>query len=357
MFAHIYLWVIELNNTIKIVFRFLAATTVAILFAVKPQASSQGARQALELCFSTVIPSLFPFMTVSGYILNCDMLSVLGKRSERLCRFLFDLPKEAGMIFVMSMLGGFPVGASLIDDSVQKGRLTLNQARRMLLFCVNPGPAFVINIVGVSMLGSQRAGVIILVSLFLSSLITGIISRIFKHGEESRHFSTYSDTDSPLILSVKKSISTIIGVCGWIVIFSAFLGVINSFSFNETAKQWLNMLAEVTVGCGISAKSFPLPITVLILGWSGVCVHLQLMPCISACKLKYKHFAVARIFNGVVGMGISRVLFRIFPCEAEVFSNAGEILPRAVSISVPATAGLLFLSALMILDLAPKRKV
>ncbi len=261
------------------------------------------------------------------------------------------------MILLMSMLGGFPVGAGLIADSVQKGRLTLNQAKRMLLFCVNPGPAFVINIVGVSMLGSQRAGVIILVSLFISSLITGIISRIFKHGEEPRCFSTSFNTESPLILSVKKSISAIIGVCGWIVIFSALLGVVNSFSLDETVKQWLNMLAEVTGGCRISAENFPLPITVLILGWSGVCVHLQLMTCISACKLKYKHFAVARIFNGVVGMGISWLLFRIFPCETAVFSNAGEILPRTVSISVPATAGLLFLSALVILDLAPKRKV
>ena len=346
-----------MNNTIKRIIKVLFVSAIVTVFMLKPLETIQGAKQALELCFSTVVPSLLPFMTVSAYVLNSDVLTVFGKMSEKLSRFLFDLPKEAWVIFVMSMLGGFPVGARLIADSVQKGRLSLNQAKRMLLFCVNPGPAFVVNIVGVSMLGSPRAGVIILVSLCLSSLVTGIISRVFNNGEKSPHFSAFFDTSSPLVTSVKESINAIIGVCGWIVVFSALLGAVNSFPFDETMKQWLNMVAEVTGGCGISVRIFPLPVTVLILGWSGICVHLQLMTYISACKLKYKHFAVARIFNGVVSMAISFVLFRIFPCETSVFSNAGEILPRAVSVSVPATAGLLFLSALVILDLAPKRKV
>ena len=346
-----------MNNSIKKVLKIVSAAAVVTALVLRPQAASQGAKEALELCFSTVVPSLFPFMTVSAYILNSDVASLLGKRSEKLCRFLFDLPKEAGMIFVMSLVGGFPVGARLIADSVQKGRLTENQAKRMLLFCVNPGPAFVISIVGIAMLGSRRAGVILFASVCFSSLITGIISRFFKDGNEIRHYSTHFDTKSPLILSVKESINAILGVCGWIVIFSALSGVVNSFFFDEMMKQFFNMAAEVTVGCGISAKSFPLPVTALVLGWSGVCVHLQLMTYISACRLKYRHFAVARIFNGVVSMAVSFVLFRIFPCETSVFSNAGEILPQTVSVSVPATAGLLFLFALIILDLAPKRKV
>ena len=324
---------------------------------LRPQASVQGAKQALELCFATVVPSLFPFMTVAAYILNSDITSFLGKRSERLSRFLFDLPKEAGVIFIMSLVGGFPVGARLITDSFQKGRLTVNQAKRMLLFCVNPGPAFVINIVGLSMLGSQRAGVLLFVSVCFSALITGVISRVFKDDDKVADCSINSGISSPLILSVKESINAIISVCGWIVIFSSLMGVVNSFQFDEMLKQWLNMAAEVTSGCAISVKSFPLPVTALILGWSGICVHLQLMSYISACKLKYKHFAVARIFNGVVSMAVSFILFRAFPCETSVFSNAGEIMPQSVSVSVPATAGMLFLFALIILDLAPKRKV
>ena len=348
---------IELNNTIKTILKSAVAMAVIIAFICQSRASAQGARQALGLCAATVIPSLFPFMTVSTYILKSDILSLFGKRSEKICRFLFDLPKQAGIIFLMSLVGGFPVGAKLIADGIKSGSLSVNQGKRMLLFCVNPGPAFVINIVGTALLGSRKAGVILLVSLCVSSFVTGIISRFFKDGKELTANCNKMQEASPLVSSVSESVTAIIGVCAWIVVFSALLGVINASSLNESAKQWLNMLAEVTGGCQISAKKFPLPVTALLLGWSGFSVHAQIMPYVSVARLKYKHFAVSRLFNGTLSMGISYLLFKAFPCQVSVFSNAGEILPQTVSVSVPATVGLLFLSALVILDLAPKRKV
>ncbi|MBQ8783628.1 MAG: hypothetical protein IJZ57_07655 [Clostridia bacterium] len=346
-----------MNNTIKTILKSVGAVAVIVALVWQAKASVQGARQALELCASTVIPSLLPFMCVSSYILKSDILSFSGKRSKKICRFLFNLPKQAGVIFLMSLVGGYPVGAKLISDSIKSGSLSQNQGKRMLLFCVNPGPAFVVNIVGTAMLGSVEAGVILLVSLCLASFVTGVISRFFGDGKEKTLPFNKKQEASPLVSSVSESITAIMGVCGWIVVFSALLGVINAAPLSENAKQWLNMLSEVTGGCRISAKQFPLPVTALILGWSGFSVHAQIMPYISTAKLRYKHFAVARLFNGALGMGISYLLFQIFPCKISVFSNAGEILPRAVSVSAPATAGLLFLSALVILDLAPKRKV
>ncbi len=261
------------------------------------------------------------------------------------------------MIFLMSLTGGFPVGAKLVGDGVKSCRLTHSQGKRMLLFCVNPGPAFVINVVGTALLGSSRAGVILLAGVCLASLISGVLSRIFSV-EEAVHTATDGVRDSsPLISAVSESINAIISVCAWIVVFSAFLGVVNSLPMEEELKQWINMLAEVTKGCILSAEKFPLSVTALILGWSGLSVHAQLLPYIKTVGLKYRYFAVARIFNGVLSSGITWVLFRIFPCEITVFSNVSDIMPRSVSISVPATIGLLFLSALVILDLAPKRKV
>ena len=193
--------------------------------------------------------------------------------------------------------------------------------------------------------------------LCISALITGMISAFFKNDKDCNQKHIRAKSSCPLVDSVSESAAAIIGVCAWVVFFSSLLSVINSMEINQSAKMWLCMFTEVTNGCAFSIKNFPLSITVFLLGWSGLSVHAQLMPYILTCGLKYKHFAVARLFNGALSMGISSVLFRIIPCEISVFSNAGEILPRAVSISVPATVGLLFLSALIILDLAPKRKV
>lgn len=346
-----------MNNSIKTVFKAVASTVCIILFIAQAESAASGARQALEVCAATIIPSMLPFMVISTYMLKSDILPALGKRSERICRRVFGLPGQAAVIFLMSMVGGFPVGAKLTADCVKCGQLTHNQGKRMLLFCVNPGPAFVINIVGSFMLGNQKAGVILLVSLCLASFFTGVISKIFNDKEEYVSNTEKKSSASPLVDSVSESISAIISICGWIVVFSAFLYIINESSLPEKVIQWLNMLAEVTGGCRISASNFPLPLTAFVLGWSGLSVHAQIMTYLISVGLKYKYFAVARVFNASLSMGISYLLFKLFPCQISVFSNVGEIMPKTVSVSVPATVGMLFLSALVILDLAPKRKM
>lgn len=328
-----------------------------VVVVIKAESSAEGAKYALEMCAGTVIPSLFPFMIISSYLLKSDLFSSLGQKGEKVCRCLFDLPKESGVIFLMSLIGGFPVGAKMISDCVKNGKLTSNQGKRMLLFCVNPGPAFVINIVGVFMLGSKKAGVIILTSLCASSFVSGIASRVFKKDEEITV--KYKKVTSYGILyeSVNDSIKSMISICAWIVIFGAIQFIINDISLPQNAKLWLAMVSEVTNGCRIAASEFPLPITAFILGWSGFSVHAQIMQYVSSVGLRYKYFFVARMINAAMSFGVSSVLFKLFPCEVSVFSNVSEIIPQAVSVSVPAAIAMIFLFALVILDLAPGRKV
>lgn len=348
---------IELNNTIKSILRLVGAVGCVGFLIAKADAVAFGVGGALELCVTRIFPSVFPFMVVSSYILKSGAISVLEHKIEKLSRFVFCLPARAGVIFIMSLVGGFPVGAKLISDSVKNHALTRNQGKRMLLFCVNPGPAFVINMIGVSLIGSYRAGVILFVSLCVASLTAGIVSRLFKSKEGEELLSPLSKDPYPLIDAVNESVESILRMCAWIVIFSAFLGVVDTLPVEEGGKEWLTMVAEVTKGCSTCVKKYPLPFMAFVLGWSGFSVHAQLMPYIAVSGLKYKHFAVARVFNATVSLGVAGILFKLFPCKVSVFSNLGEFVPHVVSISAPATVGLLFLSALVILDLAPKRKM
>ncbi len=258
----------------------------------------------------------------------------------------------------MSMIGGFPIGAKMISDCVKDNKLTKNQGKRMLLFCVNPGPAFVINIVGVFMLKSYKAGAVLLVSLCVSSFVTGIVSRIFKKEEpELTNRSSPTPKQGVLYESVNDSVKSIISICGWIVVFCAIQFIVNASPISEHTKQWLNIVCEVTSGCDISTKSFPLSVTAFVLGWAGLSVHAQIMQYIETVGLKYKYFVVSRVINGSLSFAFSYILFKLFPCEVSAFSNLGEIIPQAVSVSVPAAIAMMFLFVLVILDLAPGKKV
>ena len=347
-----------MKNTVKSVIKIAAVIFVCTILIIKADSASQGVKSAMSLCAFTVVPSLLPFMAVSLYALESGAMSALGKPMKKISRLLFNLPGEGTVIFLMSMVGGFPVGAKLTAKGVEKGIFTKQQGRRMMCFCICAGPAFVINAVGANMLGSVRAGVILLVSLFLSSLFCGVISRFFdKSAPETKDESVFEPDGSAAINSVRDSIESLITICGWILVFGAAGAIISDSPLPEKAREWVCIFLEVTNGCKIAGEKFPVCVTAFVLGWSGLAVHAQIMPFMKSVGLKYRFFAAVRAVGAAVSCAVSYALFRLFPCEAQAFSNAGETVPHIFSVSAPACAAMLLLFALIILDLAPREKV
>ena len=63
-----------------------------------------GMREGLQVCLETVIPSLFPF-TVASLVLFKLKVPVLSQKA---------------IIMLLSHLGGYPVGAKLIDTAYKE---------------------------------------------------------------------------------------------------------------------------------------------------------------------------------------------------------------------------------------------
>ena len=60
-----------------------------------------------------------------------------------------------------------------MGELLKSGSITRREAGRMLLFCVNAGPAFVVSTVGAGLLGNARYGVVLLAAHMLASLTIG----------------------------------------------------------------------------------------------------------------------------------------------------------------------------------------
>lgn len=358
MSCHIYLWVIKVKNTVKKGLIFLACAFLAAVCIINAESAADGILSSMKLCAATVIPSLFPFTVLSSYILYSGTLTSSARFFEPVCRKLFRLPGESAGIILMSFIGGFPVGAKMISSALKNGVLNENQSRRMMLFCVNAGPAFVINIVGSSMLGSKKAGAVLLASTVISSLIIGFAARFFDEEEKIQsEQSAEINRSGALIKAVESSVKTVILVCGWIIIFGALRQIISDRMDSERLKMWSNVLCEVTVGCRTASAIFPLPVTAFVLGFSGFAVHAQLLPFLDDAGLPYKLFFSFRVLNGALAAVISDILFRIFPCEVQVFASAERIMPVAFSVSAYSAAAAIITCILIILDLAPTKKM
>lgn len=334
---------------------------MAFLLLLMPEKAAEGVRRGLDICAASVIPSLFPFMALSSFLIHSRLCLWRGRIADTLGKKLFSLPGSALSAVFMSLIGGFPVGASMTAKLLEKGEITKNQAQRMMLFCVNAGPAFIIGTVGVSMLSSVAAGAVILVSLLTSSLAMGFFSNLIADGQyapaESERGEDRADFPQAFTKAVADAASSMFSICAWVILFSCLNGFTDLMSIGESGKIFIKGVLEVTTGSFAAAGKVPLPIMCLIIGFSGICVHCQIMNCVIETGIKPSLFIAARIINGAIAAIICSVILEFFPLSAQAMSNAVNTVPQAYSASIPAAAGLMIMGGLLILELDSKRKI
>lgn len=318
-----------------------------------PDSASKGVAVGIELCIGALIPSIFPFMFVTAFLLESGLL----RRTERLFSFVskrfFGLPGYCGPVIIFSMVAGLPVGARLTEDLYNKGMITKTQGQRMLFFCMNPGPAFIINGVGHNMLGSREAGIIIYASLILSSLIIGILSVPVWNNEEEKKIGMLTDEKCNLAESVVKAVSkssrSVFSICAWVVLFSCLAELIKVFGFSENTENFLLAITEVTNGSRCCAEIYPAPIIAGVIGFGGFCAHMQVAAPIMTLKLEYKYFISARILNSGISVLISLFLFQCFPLAVETSSFGNAPTEAGMAMSYPICVGVMVMCFLLLL--------
>ena len=333
----------------------------AVLFVAMPQYSAQGVKNGLFICAQTVIPALFPFCVLSSFFVKTGLCSVLGRFLSVVTKRVFALPGEAGGVMIMGLCGGFPVGASMTAALLENGTLSKGEAGKLMLFCVNAGPAFVIGAVGAGMLGSVRAGVILFCSLTAASLVVGFLTRFIPEKECGENEDTvFSVPPQPLRDALPSAVTdgttAILSICAWVILFSCLLEYIPLLGLSRETDIVLNCILEVTRGCASAVELGNIPVIAAALGWSGVSVHCQVMRYVKTAEVPFLHFVCARVLNGAIASLVCAGLLKFFPCSVETFAQNTHMVPVAFSFSAPAAAAMLFMGALLILELDTKRK-
>jgi len=339
----------------------VGTAVLATLFVVMPQYSARGVENGLLICARTVVPSLFPFCVLSSFFVKTGLCSALGRLISPLTKKLFALPGEAGGIIIMGLCGGFPIGASMTAALLENGTLSRHDAGRLMMFCVNAGPAFVIGAVGAGMLSSVKAGVILFCSLTLASLAVGFLTRFIPCKEREELFVSDMQVQpqpirDALPWAVTQGTKAIISVSAWVVLFSCLLEYVPLLGLSRETDILLDCILEVTRGCASAAKLSNIPVLATALGWGGLSVHCQVMRYVRVANVPVLHFLCARILNGAIASVICAGLLKIFPCTVATFSQNVQTVPIAFSFSAPAAAAMMFMGALLILELDSKRK-
>lgn len=208
--------------------------TVIVIFLVFPLEFALCSRDALYMCINSVIPSLFPFAVMAK-----TLVLILDIKKEgifiKTVKNIFNISKNGAIAFILGAVCGYPIGAKTVAELYKNKRITKSEAKRLMCFVNNAGPAFTIATVGGIFLLSIKAGVIIYLSHIISSIIIGaLISRTDKAKEIKSEEKEKIKFSKAFTLSVSDAVISVINVSGIIVFFSAFLhifDIINLKSF------------------------------------------------------------------------------------------------------------------------------
>lgn len=322
-----------------------------------PQALATGVSRGLSICTAVIIPTLYPFMVLSGFVAASPLCHHEGKLSSAVMRWLFGLPACCGAAILISVIGGYPAGAVALSRLRQQSLITTEELQRCARFCINAGPAFIISTVGIGLLDNITAGILLYAAHVTASMIIGIYSaRGHRKGIRRAHIPAAS-AHAPADI-VRDTCQALLTMCGYVVLAAALLSLWDATRLAGLIQQLigipansvtaaLSAVTEVSCGCIALAGHYPAaPFMIsMCLGWGGLSVQGQLGALLGS-ELHGSHWRWWRIIHGIISGGIAATLFRLFPAATLTGSIDHGIETAPYSVSAIASVMLLLLSFL-----------
>lgn len=302
---------------------FLLAALAALLFCSGE--ALESARRGLSLCARVIVPSLLPFFILSSMIADAGLPAYLGKLCAPLMSALFGVSGAGASAFILGITGGYPLGAGVVAGLVSRGEISKDEGGRLLAFCNNSGPAFIIGAAGIGVFGSSAAGLLLYAAHILAAATVGILFSGSGRRASPRpakvcavHIEAVGMAES-LPKAVRSSVVSVLTICGFIVIFSVCVGVLDSAGIfprlaGELARAFplglrvsralLTGLLELGIGIGamegLPATPLNLALCAFILGWGGLSVHFQTLVVTAGTGIKTARHTAGRFLCGLI---------------------------------------------------------
>ncbi len=336
--------IIKIKNYLSDYFQDVLMTSLIIIFTYllicHPEDTTRGVSTGIGYCVKLLVPSLFPFMFLSRFAAMLEPLNFIKKPLDNITKALFYLPGSAAPVIILSLLGGYPVGASGAKALLEKKEINSEQLNRLMCFTVNAGPAFIINVVGYSLLKNPFLGTVLLaiqVGISLGcGILLGIIARFkqkpfyVKPMEEKVRLSP----SEALVESAAQTSSAVIMMCSLILVFTLIISTLHASGFFDYISNLQKILKisseslvcliisclEITSGCSFAVNHFiSVPLIAFIISYGGICTHFQIASILNKTNLSYFKFHLFRIINACCCFGAAYLILNIFEFSTPVF--------------------------------------
>ena len=307
-------------------------TPIIILFLIltacilcRSSLSLTYASLGLELWFHKMIPSLLPFMILSGIMVRLNLTERIAGAVYPVAAPLFRVRKNVVYCMALGFLCGFPMGAKVTADLYERNRITRREAEYLLAFCNNIGPVYFCSFV--LPLLNRRLVLPYLFGMYGIPLLYGIFLRhtffrdlagpgsLLKPKISSAYGSLHccsAETDSitadrllkAVNESVRASLQSMILLGGYMILFNLLNLPFHILLGRKPAI--LSPLLEITGGLSMLGGSLPL-YSLLALSFGGMSCIAQTYSCIDGTDLALDgyicHKIILTLLNGVFYLG------------------------------------------------------
>lgn len=232
----------------------------------------------------------------------------------------------------MDILFGAKIAVNFRNNNI----CTKEECERLLSFTNNSGPLFIIGTVGISLFGNWLIGLLLITTHILGCITVGMIFKFWKKNLDTKEITynvskydnklqnvTVSNLGEILGNSIQSSISTILMIGGFVVLFSVIISILNvsgitnlictlfspvCTAFNIPSgiiSSMFNGIFEITNGINmislVKLKNISLNIifTAFLLGFGGISVLLQVLSIVSKSDLSIKPYILGKLLHGV----------------------------------------------------------
>ena len=321
-----------------------------------------SASEGVKLCIEVIVPSLLPFFICSKIFLKTGFAEGISKPFGVLMRPLFNVPACGAFAFLIGILSGCPVGAKTVTDMYERSACTKAEAERMLCFCNNSGPLFIMGAVATGMLGFEKAGILLYASHIISAVIVGVSVSFYKRKEIlNKRVKAVSNIPSNLLGdSVSEAVSLTGYVCGFVIFFAVVVEIIKQSGAVMLVAQWfenktlvrglLYGVCEMTNGISV-LSSIGVDVSQLcaisfVLGFGGISVVLQVYGIVKKYNFSFSLFVCAKLLQGIVSAILTAAIAGLVKFDLPVFAvkaDYGVLNSLAFSINIFAVFGIILL--------------
>ena len=315
------------SYNIKDILKLMLFFIILSILLIFSKDNFKSVTNSVNIFISSIIPSLFPFIFFTEFMLNTDILNLLKDVTGKLLSKIFKVSKTSAPAIITGFLCGFPMGAKTVATLYENNSISKKEASKLLCFVNNCNPVFILSTIGIGILHNLKLGIILCISHYLSSILIGIIffrnSSIDIIHEKGLKLNSLDKnnyiTDEYIFEITKKCIkntfSTLLMILGFMIIFNL------SFTIPSGINNIFNL--EFSSSYKILTISF-------LLGFSGLCIISQIYSTISKYSFSFIKLLFWKLIHGIISVILTYIAIKYTNISinnvTEVYSSADETL-------------------------------